>query len=255
MAEKLLLSFQNLYQSRKSQWWLFLRAAIFGFLLLAAAAGDFRLTPVLFFLAGSVLIYSRPFFRRYENASAFLVFLAASVLGMRVVEDSLLFFPTLIIFSGIFYLLLGVKDYLFIKRSRIYFLSSLLIFYVMFIVFFLADKSDLFFWKYGAVIIASWLLFREWLRIIPSFHFPKREFLASLVSALLVAQVLWVVALLPIGFISAANFMLLFVFILSDFLFKHFMGEISRQFVIQRLALFLILTALIFSTSQWTIVN
>ena len=175
------------------------------------------------------------------------------MLGLKIVSGSLLFWPILLIFSAVFYLLLGIKDYFFVKRARLYFVSTLAIFYSIFNIFFLADKSELFFLKFGLVILAAFILFKEWLAIIPSFHFPEREFIAASVAAFLVAQLLWAVALLPIGFISSANLMLLFVFSAADLLLKHFTGTISKKFIIQHLAFFLVLSALIFWTSNWTL--
>ena len=172
---------------------------------------------------------------------------------MRILENSILFWPGILLFSFIFYLLAGIKNYFFIKRSRLYYLAAILIFYSMFIEFFLADKSEWFLLKYSAAIAATFLLFREWLKIISVFSFPKRELLAATVAAFLIAQLLWVVALLPIGFISSANLMLLFTFVLADFLLKHFTGGISKEFIIQHLVFFAALAALIFWTSSWSL--
>lgn len=174
---------------------------------------------------------------------------------MKILADSPFFWSGILLYSYIFYLLIGIKNYLFVKRSRFYYVSAILLFYSIFIEFFLADKSNWFFLKYGAVIAAAFLLFREWLALISAFSFPKRELLAAAVAAFLVAQLLWAVALLPIGFISSANLMLLAVFAIADFLLKHFTGGISKEFIIQHLIFFLALAALIFWTSNWTLVS
>lgn len=172
---------------------------------------------------------------------------------MRILEKSILFWPGIFLYAFIFYLLAGIKNYHFIKRSRLYYLAAILIFYSIYIEFFLSDKSEWFLLKYGAAIFASFLLFREWLKLISAFSFPKRELLAAGVAAFLVAQLLWAAALLPVGFISSANLMLLFTFALADFLFKHFTGGISREFLIQHLVFFLILAGLIFWSSSWAL--
>ncbi len=197
-------------------------------------------------------MYARPILRTtYYTWGAFFALLFVSVLGMRILAGTRLFLPGLFLYSFIFYLILGIKDYFFVKRSRLYYISALLIFYSLFIEFFLADKSQFFLLKYFGVILALFLLFREWLSIIPSFHFPKREMVAAAVAALVCAQLLWAIALLPVGFISSANLMILLVFTLADFLLKHFTGGISKEFLIQHLFFFLALSALIFWTSNW----
>lgn len=172
---------------------------------------------------------------------------------MKILGKTILYPAGLVGYSYIFYLLLGVKDFSLVKRSRLYYVAALLLFYSIFIEFFLANKAEFFLFKYGSVIIAAFFLFREWLVIIKSFSFPKREMIASAVAAFLVAQVLWAAALLPIGFISASNFMLLSVFVMADFLVRHFLGGISREFLFQRLIFFVLVSALIFWASGWSL--
>ena len=251
MAEKLKLLLQSQWQEHRNRLSLFLKAAIFAAGLFLIAQSGFGVAAIVVFILVSVALYSRPLFENYSTFYAFLVLLPAAILGMRILERSILFWPGILLFSFIFYLLVGIKNLLFIKRSRLYYVAALLLFYAVFIEFFLVDKSDWFLLKYGAVILAAFLLFREWLTIISAFSFPKRELLAAGVAAFLVAQLLWAVALLPIGFISSANLMLLLVFVPADFLLKHFTGGISREFLIPHLVFFLALSALIFWSSNW----
>lgn len=211
------------------------------------------LLGVLFFVVISVLLYARPFFEGYPTKSAFLVLLPVFILGTELVRETFLFFPAVIFFSVIFSLILGIKEYLFIKRSRLYYVSSLSLFYLMFLFFFFADKSDYFIFKYGAVIFASYLLFREWLALISTFQFPRRERVAALIGAFLIAQLLWATALLPIGFLNSANLMLLFTFVIAELLVNYFLGTINKNFLIQHAVFFGILFAIIYWTSSWTL--
>jgi hypothetical protein len=232
---------------------LFLKAIVFGLALAGAALGNFQAFPVLFFIFISTVLYARPFFEGYYAWRAFLVLLVVSFLGMRVVAGSWIALPTLFVFSYIFYILAGIKNYVFVKRARLYFVAMLLLLYSAFIIFFLSDKSSYFLLTYGLLAIANFLLFREWLLIIPSFHFPKREKVAALIAALILIQLAWAMALLPIGFISSANLMLLFAFVIAEFLLKHFTGGITKEFIIQHLVFFLALSAVIFLTSSWSL--
>ena len=254
MAEKLKSVLQNLYQANRNQLSLFLKSLIFGVALFWAGLNNFSWASDLFFIAIAIFLYAPPLFENYTTLYAFLILLPAAILGTRILNGSSLFIFGILSYSFIFYLLLGIKEYTFIKRSRLYYLAGMLIFYSIFIEFFLADKSELFLLKYGLVIFASFLLFREWLTIITAFSFPKREILSAGVAAFLIAQLLWATALLPIGFISSANLMLLFVFIITDFLLKHFTGGISKEFIFQQLIFFLALAALIFWTSSWNLI-
>ena len=200
------------------------------------------------------MLYARPLFEGYYAWRAFLILLVVSLLGMMEVGGSWIALPTLLVFSTIFYILTGIKNYIFVKRARLYFVVMLLLAYSSFIIFFLGDKSSLFPLKYGSLAIAAFLLFREWLAIIPSFHFPKRERIAALVAALALAQLTWVIALFPIGFISSANLMILFTFVIAEFLLKHFTGGVTREFILQHFILFVSLSALILWTSNWSFV-
>jgi hypothetical protein len=249
MAEKLKLFLQK----NRSQLLLSLKAAIFGIFLLIASLGDFRPLPILFFIIISGIMYAMPIFGPYPTRYAFLALLISSLLGMKIVTGSVLFLPVLFGFAFIFYFLLGIKDLFFVKRSRLYSIAMLFLFYAMFVIFFLSNHSEFYILKYGSVVLASFLLFYEWLALISSFHYPKREIAAAAAGSLIIAQMLWVVTLLPFGFISASNFMLLIVFILANLLFKHFRGELSKKIIFQHIILFLVLAAFIFGGSNWTI--
>ena len=231
---------------------MFLKSLVFGTALFIVSAADFNLISILFFVLASFSLYSRPLFGGpYNSRHAFIVLLCVSILGMKIMAGSFLFFPGLFLFSFLFFLILGIKEILFVKRSRIYYIAALLLFYALFVIFFLADKSSFYIFKYSGIIVASFLLFREWLAIVSVFHFPKREFISSLVAAFIIAQLLWAVALLPIGFIMASNLMLLFTLILGNFLFAHFTGNLSKDFIIQYSVLFLFLVSLIACFSWW----
>jgi len=235
---------------------LFLKALAFGAMLFIVSKANFNFVGILFFCAIAFVLYFRPsFVGSYYAKYAFAILIGVSIFGMKIITDFTIFLsPSLadiafgggiFLFSFIFYLILGVKEVFFIKRSRIHYVVALLLFYTLFIIFFLSDKPNFYFLNYSAVIISSFLLFKEWLSIVSVFHFPKREFIASIAATFIVAQLLWAVALLPIGFIAAANSMLLFVLILGNFLFAHFTGGLSKIFLIRHLVLFLFLILLI----------
>lgn len=229
------------------------KAVLFGAALALAGYNGVSWFGALLFIAVASVIYVRPFLEGYETKSAFAVLLATSLLAVNVAHGSALFLPLVFFFSLIFYWIVGIKDLLFIKRSRLYYVAALSLFYTMFALFFLSDISEMFLWKYGAVILGTYLLFREWLRLISTFHFPQRERLAALLGAFLIAQLLWATALLPIGFINSADMMLLFTFVIAELLVNHFTGNISKNFLVQLLGISAALFLLIYWTSRWTL--
>ncbi|MDO8430298.1 MAG: hypothetical protein Q7S73_02950 [bacterium] len=249
MVEKLKLVFQN----HRSQLLLYLKTLIFSLVLLIVFLGNFNFIYIGLFVLTAFFLYARPLFEHYYNIYSFLILIAVALLGVWSAAGSSLVWLNWIIFSCLFYLILGIKDYLFIKRSRLYYSAALVLSYYIFTLFFLSDKSDWFLLKYGLAVLAVFLLIREWLAILTSFNFPKRELLAASVAAFLMAQILWGIALLPIGFINSANFALLSFFIIGEFLYKHFTGGISKEFLWQHAALFIFLSAIIFWTSNWSL--
>lgn len=244
---------ENLLQKHRSQLSLFLKTAIFFAALTLAGLGGVSAFKAIFFIALATLMYSRPLLEGYPTKAAFAVLLPASLLSVNFAQGSVFFLPAVIFFSVIFYWIVGIKNFLFIKRSRLYYVSALSLFYAMFSLFFLADKSEYFLFKYGVVIFGSYILFREWLALISKFHFPQRERIAALTGAFLVAQLLWATALLPIGFINSANLMLLFTFVIAELLVNHFVETISKNFLIQLFTFSAVLFALIYWTSAWAL--
>lgn len=232
---------------------LFLKTVIFGVFLLACGAGGFGILDSLIFLAVATALYSRPLLEKYPTKSAFLVLLPTAMISLQMIEGTSFVLPAVLFFSVIFYVILGIKNFMFIRRSRLYYVSALMLFYPVFNLFFLADKSELFLVKYSLVFLASYLLLREWLALISAFQYPERERVAALLGAFLILQLLWATALLPIGFLNSANMMLLFTFVIAELLVNHFLGTVNKNFLIQHAVFFGILFAIIYWTSRWTL--
>ena len=243
----------SLLQKYRNQLSLFLKTFIFGLAILLSASGGFGIFDSLGFIALASALYSRPLLEKYPTKSAFLVLLPTAMISLRMLEGSSLALPAILFFSVIFYLILGIKNFMFIRRSRLYYVSALLLFYSIFSLFFLTDKSELFLLKYGLVFLASYFLLREWLALISTFQYPERERVAALLGAFLILQLLWATALLPIGFLNSANLMLLFTFVIAELLINHFLGTINKNFLIQHGVFFGILFAIIYWTSSWVL--
>lgn len=176
-----------------------------------------------------------------------------SLAGLKLAENHWSLVSGIAVLTAIlFYLILGIREYLFVKRSRLYFGVFLITLYLLFLEFFAADKSSGFLWQHIFTALAVFLIFWEWLAIISSFHFPKREMIAAGASTLILAEILWGIALLPIGFLSSANLALLTAFLMADLLFKHFSGELSSKTAFFRLVIFILLAAFILGTSNWS---
>lgn len=80
---------------------------------------------------------------------------------------------------------------------------------------------------------------------------PGRN-LGALAFGFLMLQALWVVAILPLGFLNAASLALLIALILEDFFIEHWSGEMNRKIILRNITLFLVLGLVILGASRWS---
>lgn len=225
---------------------LLLKSALFGFSLVLLKTLNFDWLPFLVFFT----IFGILFFR---SRSTPLVVLFVSAVGTVWVLNNFLFIVLLaIFFSVLLYLTAGVKELVIIHRFEWGFIKILLLLFAVFLLFFISDKSSYFLGKYFLVFIAVFLLFQEWFSQ-SSVYFPKRHMLVSLIAAFLLVQLLWGVALLPIGALNSASLMILISYIIIDFSDNYFLGTVNLKLVIKNSAILILLSLIIFSVSFWNI--
>jgi len=221
---------------------LLLKAFIFGgFLILAKGWA----LPV------AILLYAKPIFNTFAFLTSFLLLMILSVSLINSVQSGWFFVLAATGLASIFYLILGMKNLVFIHRDRWNYVLHILLFYSTFVLFFLTDKSSWFFLKSLGVFAIAILLFREFLKTAVE-NFPKRRGLIGWALALIVWEALWAINLLPIGFLNSANLAAALVFILSDLTINHFRGTLNQRIVYSELALFAVLVLLILATSRWS---
>ncbi len=240
MEQKLKLIF------REPRSTLALKSVIFGGFLFLLKLGGFGFLPILFFLGMAFLLSSQ------AHHISFLILVIISMLTVWHLDSVLFLLVAIIFFSILFYLTIGIKKLLIVRRFEWGFVENLLLFFAVCLLFFLSDKSSFFWIKYLSVFLASFLLLREWF-LSPELSFVKRPHLVSLAAAFVLFEFLWAVALMPLSPINAASLMALIFYVLFDFLRHHFQGTITRQLVFKRIAIFVLLLILILGTSGWKI--
>lgn len=159
------------------------------------------------------------------------------------------------VFGILFFLLLGVKEFLFLWRQAIFnFLSGALYFFIGG-TFFIADKSSAgdFLLYFIVSFIALYLLIRESIEFFMEDAPKRKKELLVIGSAVLVAQFLSVVSILPIGFLNSAALIILFVFILEDLVYYHLKGTLDRQIVLNNATILIVCLLFIFATSKLTL--
>src|SRR3989344_9054056 len=86
------------------------KALIFMALLWVLRAGDFGFWPILLFLGGASFLYIVPMFRTLETAPVFLILLINSLFILRTLSSPWYFWMAAAYCTGLFYLLIGVKE-------------------------------------------------------------------------------------------------------------------------------------------------
>ena len=128
--------------------------------------------------------------------------------------------------SGVaLFILSAVNDLLFLNWLVFYRLALFLLFFLGYLFFFIFYDPNFFFLKYAFLILASTLLFWEALSKLKtkltttSVGWRIQLITISLVLALILAQVAWVLITLPVSGYAAASFLAIINFLLSDYVF------------------------------------
>lgn len=230
---------------------LLLKSFIFAGLLAWVKAGDFGFLPILFFLFFSLYMFrGHPYSLMSQNFYSFLALIVVSLGVTNILNRQAFVFLAILFFSVLFYLILGIKELIFVHRQQWYAVKNILLFYSLFLFFFLWDKSSYFFIKYLSFFVLTFFLLREWL-FWSEQNFPKRQLLASFVLAFVVVEILWSTAILPIGFISSANIMILITYLLVDSNLRHFQGTLNKKVILRNLGIFALAIIFVLITSKW----
>ncbi len=232
---------------------LILKSLIFAGLLFWAELSNFSTLPVLLFISLSVVFYFRTHqHNNSENIYSFLILLIVSLAGVSLLSHIQFLIAAVTFFSFLFYLVLGIKDLILTKRYEWNFIKNILLIYSIFLIYFLTDKYNFFAVKYIAVFIALFLIIQEWFSWLEA-KFPKRHQLSALVFSFLILQLLWVVTILPLGFINSATIMAVFVYLMFDFCINHFRGSINKKIIVKNSIILIFSLLIIFISTNWKV--
>jgi len=231
------------------------KALIFGGFLVLAKLGGLGVVPVIFFLLTAFLLYSRPLFNAFSFIVSFLLLVIVSLSVLKIFPYEGNYFLLAVFFSSfLFYLLLGVKNLVFIDRAFWFNFFGLALFYAVFLIFFWADKSTFFVIKSLLLFLVVLFLSRDFLSIsVPDYPFPQKKTLASWLLAFIMLELAWVISLLPLGFINSANLAIMSVFLLGDVTINYLRGALTRRAILIDVTLFVVLLLVVFGTTQWNL--
>lgn len=155
-------------------------------------------------------------------------------------------------FGTLFFLLLGIKEFTFLRRQAIFnFLSGTLYFFIAG-AFFIADKdsSGTFLFYFLLSFVAFHLLIKESVDFFVEDAPKRKKELLVVGSAMLVAEFLSIISILPIGFLNSAALVILIIFVLEDLVYYHLKGTLDRQIVLNNVTILIICLLFIFATSK-----
>lgn len=244
--------------SARIHWSLAVRALLF--------AGAWAYLPFGAFAFAALVLYSRPFFRLREF-SAFLV-LALALMG--VIEQSAF---AALFFGAVFYLLLGVKDLVFVeRRAPLQILASMMLLAFGAAFFPEAACSGAMVAPSGeggcppgSAAFAALLLGAACFILMQSTLANLRgelpgeteaasipaERIASGAFALISAELAWALALLPLAESAKIALFFLAAAVSADVITARFSGKLSRRFALTDASLFLVLAAAVLAASRW----
>lgn len=230
---------------RSQQSTLLFKALIFlGFLALVYI-GNFKFIPILFFLVTAVFLYSKPIFNTFYLWASFFILLILALISPPS-------FLGAAFYAFLFYIILGLKNLVFINRLNWHQALHLSLFYALFMIFWGASDGAPFLLKLAGVFAASLFLIREFFKMA-AIDFSKRRVVASWVIALLITEAVWAISWLPIGFLNSSALALLMVFVLINLTLHHLKETLNKQVVLSAITLFVLSALLIFVTSKWRI--
>jgi hypothetical protein len=238
---------------RTTQLQLILKTLAFAGLLYWVRISDFTISVVLLFSLLSFIFYFKTYQQdSFENIFSFLVLLVVSLSTTSLLDHFEFLIPAIIFFSFVFYLILAIKDFALPCRYEWNYIKNLLVLYSVFIGYFLSNKYNLFFVKFLAVFVIVFFVVQEWFLWL-GIDFPRRRRLISIVFSFIILQFVWVVSLLPLGFINSALLITIFVYLMFSFCANHFKGTLNKKLVINNLIILASSLLIIFFFTNLTI--
>ncbi len=143
---------------------LVLKSLIFAGLLFWVKTSQFSILPIFWFVLMSFVLYFRNHAQNnLENIYSFLALLLTALFGIGLLSHAQFILPAILFFTVLFYLILGIKEFSFVRRYDWNSVKNILLIYSVFLVYFMSNKYTFFYLKYLAVFAVTFFLIKEWL--------------------------------------------------------------------------------------------
>src|SRR3989344_8415051 len=230
---------------------LLLKSAVYALLIVYVVKNNFAWFPVSIFLIGSFALYVQPVFKTIPYLFSFVLLIASTLLSLAVFGEAVPLGILALIFAFLFYLLLGIKQVVFLNRLRLSELFYYSIFYVIALMFF-AMSAQVYAVKSLIFFLISAGLGRELMSLheIPSS--PGRKAIIW-ISAFSVMQVAWALGFLTLSFVYSSGIALMFFFTFMDLGIRFYKRALTLKLTAAMIAVFIVLTLGLFIGSKWTL--
>ncbi len=225
-------------------WSLVLRACIFG--------AGWLLFPFWTFLLIALYFYLFPFFQPVK----FVFHFAVLIFFMATMSPG---FAAALLFSVVFYLLLGLKDFRFIDRRSTY-EAALFLFVIM-----LASRFYFFFgvWQmtfsvFYALLFGLLFFFLSrglWGYSAASFELAleNRSRVSRFTLAILLCQLMFGIAVLPLNFLYQASIFFIVAAILIESVFDYLYGALTSRRLLVDFSILFVAIAIILGSAPWSL--
>ncbi|MCL4437431.1 hypothetical protein M1513_00080 [Patescibacteria group bacterium] len=206
-------------------------------------AGSWLLLPFWVFVLVVFYFYFIPLFRPFKFIALFLSFL---ILAFLLPVN----WAAALALAVVFFLILGIKDLIFIERRTVYEISVLLISLLAFISFFsiysFLDISSL----KGVVLILilGYFLLRGLIDYLRTGTDNRAVDLASFVISLIISELLLVLLIMPFDFYSRLALTFLVFILLLDLNIHYFERKLTNRKILIDFTIFFILAAVILAS-------
>lgn len=239
------------------------RVGLFAAVYAWTRGGTFRFFPTFLFLAVTLVLYIRTRAHRpREFLIPFTVFLASAVILTPFLEHVLSFSLLLLVFSGVWFGFLGVRELAFLDRIRAHLLVDLVLIWVLILGFFTTEQVIPLTLRHGILLVAIFLLIKD---VVTFFSrqgsdgdmtnkafMPRITVIASVLT-LIAAEAVWVFGILPFTPLYAAGMVAVSLFLVLDICSLSMLKNCRISDAIIRAVIFLILSSVLFLAADWNI--
>ncbi len=247
------IKLKSVLKIQKQQLLLLIRAVLFATSLWLLADQDFSALQLLAFVIIGAVLYFIPVFQTLLVLPSFFVLMTISPIALSVFGPQVSYPSLLAAFFGLlFYILLGIKQFVFVARIKLHQALHLALLYCVSILFFAAPGGDWFVTRSLLLAFFAYFLIREFF-LIRGFAKDAQMKLTSALIAFVLVEFVWAINLLPIGFINAAGVLLVLLFTLEELLVFALRDTLTRRELVLELSTCFTLIATIFAFSNWTL--